>query len=67
MVVMRAMDKISLTDGCAVAKLGNAVMSTVCRGKVSTSSFLPMTVEQTEGSCCRQDPHKLPEERAGTK
>ena len=35
-----------LADGCAVAQLGNtAVMSTVCRGKVSTSSFLPLTVD----------------------
>jgi len=35
-----------LADGCAVATLGNtAVMSTVCRGKVSTSSFLPLTVD----------------------
>ena len=35
-----------LADGCAVAQLGNtAVMSTVCRGKVTTTSFLPLTVD----------------------
>ena len=35
-----------LADGCGVAKLGKtAVLATVCRGKVATSSFLPLTVD----------------------